>query len=66
RKQWSVHEDGALAYQIQNQEITQHYGLNRFNRRTVREDIPIAKIVQSEEELRQQEERMRELEALKA
>ncbi|CAG5123644.1 unnamed protein product [Candidula unifasciata] len=65
RKQWAVHEDGALAYQMQNEEITQHYGLNRFHRRMVREDIPVAKFVQTEEELRQQEERLRELEVLK-
>ncbi|CAL1548646.1 unnamed protein product, partial [Lymnaea stagnalis] len=65
RKQWSVHEDGALAYQIQNEEIDQHYGLNRFNRRMVREDIPVAKIVQSEEEIRLQQERLRELAKLK-
>ncbi|XP_012941379.1 uncharacterized protein LOC106012578 [Aplysia californica] len=66
RQQWSVHEDGALAYRIQNEEIDQHYGLNRFHRRTVREDIPVAKVVQTEEECRQQEERMMELAALKA
>ncbi|XP_059178773.1 involucrin-like isoform X2 [Physella acuta] len=66
RKQWSVHEDGALAYQMQNQEIDQHYGLNRYNRRMVRQDIPVAKIVQSEEEIRLQEERLRELAALRA
>lgn len=43
-----------------------HYGLNRFNRRTVREDIPIARLVQSEEEIRQQQERMEQLMLLKA
>ncbi|BFZ23333.1 hypothetical protein BsWGS_26372 [Bradybaena similaris] len=65
RKQWAVHEDGALAYHMQNEEITQHYGLNRFHRRMVREDIPVAKFVQTEEELQQQEERLKELEVLK-
>lgn len=65
RQQWSVHEDGALAYNVQQEEFVEHYGLNRFHRRTVREDIPIAKFVQSEEEMRLQEERLRELQALK-
>uniref|UniRef100_A0A2C9LLI6 Coiled-coil domain-containing protein n=1 Tax=Biomphalaria glabrata TaxID=6526 RepID=A0A2C9LLI6_BIOGL len=66
RKQWAVHEDGALAYQIQNEEIDQHYGMNRYNRRLVREDIPVAKIVQSEEEILRQQERLKELAILKA
>ncbi|KAH9508770.1 hypothetical protein Btru_049866 [Bulinus truncatus] len=66
RKQWTVHEDGALAYQIQNEEIDHHYGMNRYNRRLVREDIPVAKTVQSEEELLRQQERLRELAVLKA
>ncbi|GFN96433.1 serine/arginine repetitive matrix protein 1-like isoform x3 [Plakobranchus ocellatus] len=65
RQQWSVHEDGALAYNAQQEEFAEHYGMNRYHRRTVRGDIPIAKIIQSEEELKQQEDRMRELEALK-
>ena len=26
--------------------VDKHYGLNRYNRRTIREDIPIAKVVQ--------------------
>lgn len=66
RKQFSVHEDGALAYRIQNQEIEQHYGINRNNRRTVREDIPVARICQSHEEIEAQKERMRKLAALQA
>ncbi|XP_033763598.1 mediator of RNA polymerase II transcription subunit 15-like isoform X2 [Pecten maximus] len=65
-KQWLVHEDGAMAYNMQNQEIERHYGLNRFNRRTVREDIPVAKVLQTDEEVRQQEERYNELQALRA
>ncbi|XP_060066470.1 uncharacterized protein LOC132546768 [Ylistrum balloti] len=65
-RQWLVHEDGALAYEIQNKEIERHYGLNRFNRRTVREDIPVAKVLQTDEEVRQQEERYNELQALRA
>ena len=64
-KQWLVHEDGALAYQLQNKEIDRHYGLNRYNRRTIREDIPVARVVQTDEEVRQQEERFHELEALR-
>ena len=46
--------------------VNKHYGLNRYNRRTVREDIPIAKVVQTDEEVRQQNERFQELQALKA
>ncbi|XP_070207936.1 uncharacterized abhydrolase domain-containing protein DDB_G0269086-like [Littorina saxatilis] len=66
RNQFRVHEDGALAYQIQEREIEQHYGLNRYNRRTVREDIPVAKVVQTQEEIEQQKERLRKLAALQA
>ncbi|XP_041378362.1 genetic suppressor element 1-like isoform X2 [Gigantopelta aegis] len=65
-RKWLVHEDGALAHELQNNEIDFHYGLNRKNRRTVREDIPVAKLVQSEEEARLQRERMMELQALQA
>ncbi|XP_022341041.2 uncharacterized protein LOC111135355 isoform X2 [Crassostrea virginica] len=64
RQEFMVHEDGAIAYQEQNQEFERHYGLNRFNRRTVREDIPVARVVQSDEERRRQEERYQELQAL--
>ena len=46
--------------------VDKHYGLNRYNRRTVREDIPIAKVVQSDEEHRQQQERFQQLQALRA
>ncbi|XP_064610623.1 GRB10-interacting GYF protein 2-like isoform X2 [Liolophura sinensis] len=65
-RKWLVHEDGVLAHKLQNEEMDFHYGLNRYNRRTVREDIPIAKLVQSEEEIRQQQERMEQLMLLKA
>ncbi|XP_076087074.1 uncharacterized protein LOC143057621 isoform X5 [Mytilus galloprovincialis] len=65
-QQWLVHEDGALAYQLQNKEIDFHYGLNRYNRRTIRDDIPVARVVQDDEEVIQQQERFQELEALKA
>lgn len=44
--------------------VERHYGLNRFNRRTVREDIPVARVVQSDEERQQQEARYQELQAL--
>lgn len=60
-KKWSEHEDGVLAYKLQNEEIDFHYGLNRFNRRTARDDLPVAKEIQDEEEKRHQEERMRQL-----
>ncbi|XP_025081739.1 eukaryotic translation initiation factor 5B-like isoform X2 [Pomacea canaliculata] len=65
-KQWSVHEDGVLAYKLQEEEIDHHYGMNRQNRRTVRDDIPVAKVVQTEEEIEQQKERLRKLAALQA
>lgn len=64
RQEFMIHEDGAIAYQEQNTEFERHYGLNRFNRRTVRDDIPVARVVQSDEERRQQEERYQELQAL--
>jgi len=46
--------------------VDRHYGMNRFNRRTVREDIPIARIVQTDEEIREQNERFQQLQALRA
>ncbi|XP_054165270.1 uncharacterized protein LOC128962891 [Oppia nitens] len=49
-KEWLVREDGVLAYQLQNQEISQHYEGNRNKSRTVREDLPIAKGLQRNEE----------------
>ncbi|XP_050411680.1 trichohyalin isoform X2 [Patella vulgata] len=66
RKEWSVHEDGAMAHCLQNEENNRHYGFNRNQRRTVRSDIPVAKLVQSEEEKRLQEERLRQLQELNA
>ena len=41
--------------------VEQKYDLNRFNRRTVRTDIPVARVVQTEEEIRLQQERMEQL-----
>jgi len=61
-KQWLVHEDGVIAHKMQEEEFDFKYGLNRYNRRTVRSDIPVAKVVHSEEEERQQRERMQQLE----
>ncbi|CAG2117463.1 unnamed protein product, partial [Medioppia subpectinata] len=49
-KEWLVREDGVLAYQLQNQEINSHYEGNRHKNRTVREDLPIAKGLQRNEE----------------
>ncbi|CAG2164926.1 unnamed protein product [Oppiella nova] len=49
-KEWLVREDGVLAYQLQNQEISSHYEGNRHKSRTVREDLPIAKGLQRSEE----------------
>ncbi|KAL8587339.1 hypothetical protein ACOMHN_045586 [Nucella lapillus] len=66
RRQFTVHEDGALAHRIQNEEIEEHYGMNRYHRRTVRGDIPVAKVVQTQEEIEQQKERLRKLAALQA
>lgn len=41
-KEWTIREDGALAYHLQNQEINQHYESNRFRNAVVREDFPRA------------------------
>ncbi|XP_065349457.1 coiled-coil domain-containing protein 50 [Cloeon dipterum] len=49
-REWLVHEDGALAYQLQNQEIKQHYSGNKTRNATVREDIPHARTEQQREE----------------
>ena len=35
RAQWSVHEDGALAYHLQNEEISGKVNFNRNQRQTV-------------------------------
>ena len=49
-QEWMVREDGALAYRLQNQEITDHLSGNRFRNAVVREDFPRAK----SEQLREQ------------
>jgi hypothetical protein len=42
------------------------YGLNRSNRQTSRGDVPVAKLVQTEEEKRLQQEHFRRLEEMNA
>ncbi|XP_060829478.1 coiled-coil domain-containing protein 50 isoform X2 [Bombus pascuorum] len=62
-REWLVHEDGALAYRLQDEEIREHYTSNKVRNAQVREDLPRAKVEQELEELRyqsyiqQQEER---------
>lgn len=41
-KEWLVREDGALAYQLQSQEINDHYKGNRTRNGQVRQDFPTA------------------------
>lgn len=41
--------------------VRDHYNKNRQHRRTVRDDIPLAKTVHTEEEARAQYERMNQL-----
>ncbi|XP_071481048.1 uncharacterized protein [Diadema antillarum] len=50
-KQWSVYEDGALAYQLQSEENTNHFSGNISRRRTVRTDREVAKVVAKESAL---------------
>ncbi|KAL6431009.1 hypothetical protein ACFW04_007041 [Cataglyphis niger] len=62
-REWLVHEDGALAYRLQDEEIKEHYTSNKTRNAQVREDVPRAKVEQELEALRyqnyiqQQEER---------
>lgn len=62
-REWLVHEDGALAYRLQDEEIREHYTGNKIRNAQVREDLPRAKVEQELEELKyqsyiqQQEER---------
>ncbi|XP_034946023.1 coiled-coil domain-containing protein 50 [Chelonus insularis] len=62
-REWLVHEDGALAYRLQDEEIKEHYTGNKVRNAQVREDLPRARVEQELEELRyqslirQQEER---------
>ncbi|KAI4471771.1 c3orf6 protein-related [Holotrichia oblita] len=41
-REWVVREDGALAYQLQSQEISEHYKHNKHKNAQVREDFPCA------------------------
>uniref|UniRef100_A0A146LK49 Coiled-coil domain-containing protein 50 n=2 Tax=Lygus hesperus TaxID=30085 RepID=A0A146LK49_LYGHE len=45
-KEWLVHEDGALAYQLQQEEVEKHYSGNKSRNAIVREDFPMAKDAQ--------------------
>ncbi|XP_044749123.1 coiled-coil domain-containing protein 50 [Coccinella septempunctata] len=49
-QEWMVREDGAMAYQLQNQEIRQHYSGNKQRNAMVREDFPKAKTEQQREQ----------------
>ncbi|KAL3284246.1 hypothetical protein HHI36_018409 [Cryptolaemus montrouzieri] len=49
-QEWMVREDGAMAYQLQNQEIKQHYSGNKQRNALVREDYPKAKNEQQKEQ----------------
>ncbi|KAK4877222.1 hypothetical protein RN001_009728 [Aquatica leii] len=50
-REWVVREDGALAYHLQNQEISEHLQGNRFRNAVVREDFPRA----LDEQIREQQ-----------
>ncbi|XP_053982842.1 coiled-coil domain-containing protein 50 isoform X1 [Hylaeus anthracinus] len=62
-REWLVHEDGALAYRLQDEEIREHYTGNKVRNAQVREDLPRARVEQELETLKyqsyvqQQEER---------
>lgn len=49
-QEWMVREDGALAYRLQNQEITEHLSGNKYRNALVREDFPRAKSEQIREQ----------------
>ncbi|KAK7579619.1 hypothetical protein V9T40_000248 [Parthenolecanium corni] len=48
-REWVVHEDEALAYQLQKQEVESHYIHNKQRNALVREDFPKAKEEQEKE-----------------
>ncbi|GCC39085.1 hypothetical protein chiPu_0023110, partial [Chiloscyllium punctatum] len=48
---FAVLEDGALAHNLQEQEIEQHYASNIEKNKLVRQDVCVAKKLQDEEEL---------------
>uniref|UniRef100_A0A8D8IF04 Coiled-coil domain-containing protein 50 n=1 Tax=Culex pipiens TaxID=7175 RepID=A0A8D8IF04_CULPI len=41
-KEWLVREDSALAYELQNREISEHYKGNKHRNQIVRQDFPTA------------------------
>ncbi|OXU31237.1 hypothetical protein TSAR_014771 [Trichomalopsis sarcophagae] len=51
-REWLVHEDGALAYRLQDEEIKEHYTHNKVRNAQVREDLPKARVEQEIEKLR--------------
>ncbi|XP_017881462.1 trichohyalin [Ceratina calcarata] len=53
-REWLVHEDGALAYRLQDEEIKEHYTGNKVRNAQLREDLPTAKVEQELEMLRYQ------------
>ncbi|XP_043289424.1 coiled-coil domain-containing protein 50 [Venturia canescens] len=53
-REWLVHEDGALAYRLQDEEIKEHYTGNKVRNAQVREDLPRARIEQELEEIKYQ------------
>ncbi|XP_076756522.1 uncharacterized protein LOC143426774 isoform X1 [Xylocopa sonorina] len=53
-REWLVHEDGALAYRLQDEEIREHYTGNKVRNAQVREDLPRAKVEQELETIRYQ------------
>ncbi|XP_015430941.1 PREDICTED: coiled-coil domain-containing protein 50 isoform X2 [Dufourea novaeangliae] len=54
-REWLVHEDGALAYRLQDEEIREHYSGNKVRNAQVREDVPKARVEQELEALRYQD-----------
>ena len=53
-REWLVHEDGALAYRLQDEEIKEHYTGNKVRNAQVREDLPRARVEQELEALKYQ------------
>ncbi|XP_051170355.1 coiled-coil domain-containing protein 50 [Leptopilina boulardi] len=51
-REWLVHEDGALAYRLQDEEIKEHYTGNKSRNAQVREDLPKARVEQELEAMR--------------
>lgn len=49
-REWLVHEDGALAYKLQKEEVEQHYTGNKSRNAVVRLDTPLAKSEQQREQ----------------